>query len=580
MISDGRFGRIGALVSLMTTAGLVGWLSLLHWTLRIPSVPLNISDTIIRLTPGALATFAIDLLGPWAMRLLQIIGTGIMLGMGAGLGAWAGTGIAPARGEAQDGPRRLRANHTFRITALAGVALAATILVGSILGWEQAPVGLSLAILAVSYLGWAALTDWAISRWVALGAAAAAGAATRRRRVFLWQIAAATSTVAVGGLLAGQRLRPQPERAELPTAPQAKAPPPPQPHSPTPGASATVAMPTSSPAPSPSVAPLAATPPAPPPAGLLPTVSAPATLTPGAPLLAFEPVPGTRPNVTPVEDFYVVDIAAADPLADLNQWRLAVKGLIDRPLSLTFDNLLALPRVDVYGTVQCISDKIGGREIGTALFSGLRLRDVLRTAGPQQAAAEVILRSLDNYSESLPIDKALHEDTLLVYGMGGKMLAQEHGFPLRLYNPNHYGMKSPKWLKEVELVSEPYDGYWERSGWSKEATVQTTSVIDSPGQAKVENGVVRLGGIAFAGWRGIQEVGVQIDSGDFRPAVLDQPLGKSAWVRWRFDWQAPEPGSHRITVRAIDGAGEEQTDAVAPPHPEGATGRHRILIVI
>ena len=180
----------------------------------------------------------------------------------------------------------------------------------------------------------------------------------------------------------------------------------------------------------------------------------------------------------------------------------------------------------------------------------------------------------------MPIDKALHEDTLLVYGMDGKMLAQEHGFPLRLYNPNHYGMKSPKWLKEIELVSEPYDGYWERSGWSKEATVQITSVIDSPGQAKVENGVVRLGGIAFAGWRGIQEVGVQIDSGDFRPAVLDQPLGKSAWVRWRFDWQAPEPGSHRITVRAIDGAGEEQTDAVAPPHPEGATGRHKVLIVI
>jgi hypothetical protein len=89
-----------------------------------------------------------------------------------------------------------------------------------------------------------------------------------------------------------------------------------------------------------------------------------------------------------------------------------------------------------------------------------------------------------------------------------------------------------------------------------------------------------LGGIAFAGWRGIQEVGLQIDSGDFRPAVLDKPLGKSTWVRWRFDWQAPEPGSHRITVRAIDGAGEEQTDAVAPPHPEGATGRQRILIVI
>jgi len=191
-----------------------------------------------------------------------------------------------------------------------------------------------------------------------------------------------------------------------------------------------------------------------------------------------------------------------------------------------------------------------------------------------------VLRGADGYDESIPLNKALHEDTLLVYGMEGKILTPAHGYPLRLYNPNHYGMKGPKWLASLELVGQPHNGYWPRLGWDKEATVKTTSVIDGAGSIRAENSVATLGGIAFAGWRGIQEVGVQIDGGEFRPAILDRPLSPLTWVRWRYDWRNPPPGNHKLVVRAIDGNGEEQTPQPAPPHPDGASGWHRAVVTI
>ncbi len=221
---------------------------------------------------------------------------------------------------------------------------------------------------------------------------------------------------------------------------------------------------------------------------------------------------------------------------------------------------------------------MGGRLISTTLFSGVRLADVLQKAGLQSGAVEVVLRAVDGYSESMSIDQAMQGDPLLVYGMDGKILARDHGFPLRLYKPDSYGMKGPKWLVALELVAEHHKGYWARSGWDEEALVKTTSVIDRPGAVKPENGLAQFGGIAYAGWRGIQEVGVQIDGGPFVPAVLDHPLSGFTWVRWRFDWRDPPPGSHKIVVRAIDGNDEEQTPAPAPPLPDGASGWYRVIV--
>jgi hypothetical protein len=236
--------------------------------------------------------------------------------------------------------------------------------------------------------------------------------------------------------------------------------------------------------------------------------------------------------------------------------------------------------VDAYGTLECISNEVGGNLIGTTQFNGLRLRDVLLQASPLPDAVEVVMRSADGYHESIPIEKALHPDTLLVYGMDGLTLNRTHGYPLRLYMPDHFGMKNPKWLEELELVGDPYFGYWEQRGWDKTARVQTTSVVDTRGSLQGTGRVVSLGGIAYAGWRGIQKVEVRINEGEWRTAQLDKPLSRFTWVRWRYDWHDPEPGEHIITVRAVDGDGVLQTERRSRPHPAGATGWHTVRVVI
>ena len=560
--------QTSAAIGALATGGLIGWLYLANALWGVPFVPFEISDLIIRLTPGAIATAGIEALGLWAQRILKGIGLLLVVGAGAGLAAWVARDLTGCR-------------KPVRSALLpGGAALLATASIELALGRGPALIGSSGVILAASLLAWAWVVVWGVDRAATpslRGAAAVARhdltsqeiaseqtpllAMTSRRR-FLAQFGAAALTVAAGGYVLGQRLRPRPQRVALP------------PPSPT----VTPATPVLSTEIASAPVPVLATP--------APTASQPALLatpaiptpSPDTPLPAFIPTPGTRPNITPLADFFVVDIAASDPLAEPATWRLQIKGLVDTPLALTFDELLAYPRVDVHGTLQCISNEVGGDLIGTTLFSGLHLRDLLAKARPQGGVEEVIFRSLDGYSESIPWDKALREDTLLVYGMNGATLTQEHGYPLRLFNPNHFGMKNPKWLSEIELVSAAYTGYWERRGWDKEAIVKTTAVTDASQRAG--DGALQLGGIAFAGWRGIQEVGVSIDGGEIRPAVLDRPLSPFTWVRWRYDWPNPPPGSHTVVVRAIDGSGEEQTPFVMGPHPEGASGWHRIRVSV
>jgi DMSO/TMAO reductase YedYZ molybdopterin-dependent catalytic subunit len=555
--------EMAALVGALATAGLIGWLYVGHQLVyALPFVPFDITDFIIRLTPGAVATTGIERLGHWARVILRWLGVLVMIGFGAGLGA----GAAALRA-------RLNGWMNAAILAAASMAAAAFIVTLAIQaavrgGLASEPVG--LGGLAVSYAAWAAAIVWATGRvGQRTGADSAQAAASPARRRFLAGFGVAMIGLAAGGYLLGRRLRPTAELAALPELPA------------TPPAGAVLPAADAAPAPAPTRSPIATPQASPTPPALAQATLAPPSLTPGAPLPDFIPARRTRPNITPLADFFAVNIGAEEPRIELARWRLEVKGLVEQPLTLTFDDLLALPRVDIHGTLACISNEVGGRLIGTTLFSGARLGDVLQMARPQRGVAEVVMRAVDRYSESMPFDKALHEDTLLVYGMDGKLLTPEHGYPLRIFNPNHYGMKGPKWLASLELVAEPYDGYWPRMGWDKEATVKSTSVIDGAGDVRAENGLAQLGGIAFAGWRGIQEVAIQIDGGEFRPAVnLDRPLSPLTWVRWRYDWRNPPAGDHTIVVRAIDGNGEEQSPQPAPPHPDGASGWHKVHVLI
>jgi DMSO/TMAO reductase YedYZ molybdopterin-dependent catalytic subunit len=212
---------------------------------------------------------------------------------------------------------------------------------------------------------------------------------------------------------------------------------------------------------------------------------------------------------------------------------------------------------------------VGGNLISTTEWTGIRLADVLRQAQIKTGVEEIKFTSEDGYTESLPLDVAMDEGTLLVYAMNGEPLATVHGFPLRLYTPNRYGMKNPKWITKIEAINDLYQGYWEVRGWDKNAFVKTTSVIDNVVNATT--GESMAGGIAFAGARGISKVELSLDGGDWQAAELKEPLTPLTWRLWRFQWPKSQT-QKQLRVRAVDGDGAAQIQVEAPLHPDGASG--------
>jgi DMSO/TMAO reductase YedYZ molybdopterin-dependent catalytic subunit len=283
------------------------------------------------------------------------------------------------------------------------------------------------------------------------------------------------------------------------------------------------------------------------------------------------PVAGTRPALTPTEDFYRIDIDTVPPEINSASWSLQVSGLFDRPRSLTLADVQAFPAITQPVTMSCISNPVGGDLIGTANWKGAPLHLVLADLGLRPEAKSLSIQAADGFYESLTLDDMQDPRTLLVYAMNDQPLPVPHGFPLRIYIPDRYGMKQPKWITSIEATPQRTNGYWVDRGWSLEARPQIVSVIDRV-TPKPENGVVPIGGMAWAGARGIRKVEVQVDTGPWAEAVLiTPPLGPLTWVQWRYDWPAAQ-GSHTFTVRATDGTGALQDPTLHDTAPNGATG--------
>jgi hypothetical protein len=293
-----------------------------------------------------------------------------------------------------------------------------------------------------------------------------------------------------------------------------------------------------------------------------------------------EPAPGTRPELTSNHDFYRIDINTRPVAIDGPSWTLEVAGLFDKPRPLTLADLMAYPAVTQAITLSCISNPTGGDLISTSNWTGARLRDVLKDLGLRPEAKELAIQAADGFYESVTMEDIMDPRTLLVYGMNGETLPVEHGFPLRIYRPDRYGMKQPKWIARIEAIDREGQGYWVERGWSAEARPQIVSVIDTVAVKQAVDGKVPVGGIAWAGDRGIQQVEVQVDEGDWVAAVLrTPPLSQLTWVQWRYDWPLVA-GSHRFRVRATDGTGVLQTPEVTGVQPNGATGYHMVQITI
>lgn len=292
------------------------------------------------------------------------------------------------------------------------------------------------------------------------------------------------------------------------------------------------------------------------------------------------PVPGTRDEITPQGEFYRVDINATPLSLDGNSWRLVMAGLFEQTPRLTLNELRAYPVHTQAITLSCISNPIAGTAISSAYWTGLRLSDLLEDLGMLPEAQYLFIQSADGFYETVPMDDVMDPRTLLVYGMNDRTLPDKHGFPLRIYIPNRYGMKQPKWIERIEATATDEGGYWTDRGWSKQAIPNTTSVIDIVAPEMAQNGTIPVGGVAWAGARGIQKVEIQVDDGDWEEAALRTPTPSPLlWVQWRYHWMA-SPGEHTLTVRATDGTGELQTSERSGTLPNGATGYHSVDVEV
>jgi DMSO/TMAO reductase YedYZ molybdopterin-dependent catalytic subunit len=295
-------------------------------------------------------------------------------------------------------------------------------------------------------------------------------------------------------------------------------------------------------------------------------------------------IEGITQEVTPVPQFYIMSKNLEDPgsavglddaIAD-GTWALEVTGHVDRPLRLSIEEIKALSRRDQYVTMECISNTVGGSLMSTAYFSGVPLRLILERAGMRPGALKIAFRAPDDHTDSLPVALAMQDEVLLAYGMNGSTLSYDHGYPLRLHVPGIYGFKNVKWLTQIEVTTENYQGHWQQRGWTDDATIHTTSRIDV---IRPEDGKLLLAGIALAGTRGISQVEVRRE-GDpsWTPAELHTPpLSGITWIQWRA-WLPFIPGEGRYQVRATDGTGAPQSEKYKLQFPDGAEGLHSVYV--
>ena len=305
------------------------------------------------------------------------------------------------------------------------------------------------------------------------------------------------------------------------------------------------------------------------------------------------PLEALRYDITPTGLHYLL-IHFDIPMIDPAEWRLEIGGLVNAPLRLSLEDLAAYPTVTMPVTLECAGNgraRLSPRPIsqpwlveavGTALWTGIRLADLLKAAGLADGAREIVFTGTDHgvekgnehdYARSLTLDDAMRDEVLLAFAMNGRPLEPQHGFPLRLLVPGWYGMTSVKWLRSIEAVSEPFAGYqqavayWYRSDPSDPGVpvdrIRPRALMVPPGypdfltrRRKVKRGLMAIEGRAWAGATPI--VKVELGDGDtWQEAALDEPLGPFAWRRWHAVWDAA-PGEHVLSCRATDADGRVQ----------------------
>ncbi len=295
----------------------------------------------------------------------------------------------------------------------------------------------------------------------------------------------------------------------------------------------------------------------------------------------YRPAGNKTLPITPNDLHYVVTQNPIDPATNIGLWRLEITGLIQRPGIYTFAEVLRLPSTERAITLECIANGIGDHLISTAIWKGISLSSLLDLhGGAQPSATYIAFHSVDGYTVSLPLKEVLAADALLAYHMNQVELPARHGYPMRVLIPGRFGEENPKWLTRIELTDHFVQGLYSSQGWYN-GPLHTISRIDRPMGTIQAGQSVDIAGLAFAGHRGISKVEVSLNDGaTWQLANLDPALSQDSWVLWSWSWKPGQPGTYTLAVRATDGTGETQTDKVQGTVPNGATGYHKVTVVV
>ncbi len=287
---------------------------------------------------------------------------------------------------------------------------------------------------------------------------------------------------------------------------------------------------------------------------------------------------GLSALITPIDSFYRIDTALRFPSVSLDSWKLKITGLVDKPLTFTYDELLARELIERDITMSCVSNEVGGDLVGNARWVGCRLDTLLTEAGIGRTADQIMGVSIDGFTAGFPVAALDGRDAIIAVGMNGEVLPVKNGFPARLVVPGLYGYVSAvKWLSEIRLTRfDREEGYWVPRGWAAKGPIKTQSRIDRP-TARVAVGPNVIAGVAWAPTRGIAKVEVQVDGGTWSEATIGPVLSNDTWVQWWIPWNATS-GRHQLRCRATDGAGNLHTQAISRVDPDGATGWHTVNV--
>ena len=286
-------------------------------------------------------------------------------------------------------------------------------------------------------------------------------------------------------------------------------------------------------------------------------------------------IPGLSSFITPDGSFYRVDTALLLPEVDPATWQLRIHGMVQREVTLTFDELLRRPLIEDYITLTCVSNPVGGPYVGNALWLGASLADLIRQARPLAGADQLLCTSVDGFTSGTPLQVVLDgRDALLTVAMNGQALPVAHGFPARMVVPGLYGYVSAcKWVTDIQVTTfATAYAYWAQRGWAQQAPIKTESRIDVPtGSATLSPGRTPVAGVAWAQHKGIAAVEVRVDGGPWQQAQLAAVPDIDTWRQWVWEWDAT-PGTHLLEARATDKTGYTQTAVLAQSVPNGASG--------